>query len=221
MAARKPDFYHPRYNAYVPALEYADDVVHSAPLLVDFGTPVAASATAVAAALSIATAGSVSSTYVVPDDWGRNLTVVASGAATSTVTVTGRDYLGQPMVETLTLNGTTPVVGLKAFKYITRIAYGATAATTINLGIGVRLGLPYRTSNVLVEKLNSVAGTVGTLTAAVLTDPQTATTGDPRGTYTTNATMNGTNRIEIAALVDSFVNASGNGGLHGIAHFGG
>lgn len=221
MAARKPDFYHPRYNAYVPALQYADDVVHSAPLLVDFGTPVAAVTNAVADDLDIAVAGSVGSTYEVPDDWGRNLTVVASGTATSAVTVQGRDYLGQPMRETFTLNGTTPVVGLKAFKYIERIVYAATASRTIDIGIGVRLGLPYRTSNVIAEKLNSVAGTVGTLTAAVLTDPQTATTGDPRGTYTTNATMNGTNRIEIVALVDNFVNAAGNGGLQGVAHFGG
>lgn len=221
MAARKPDFYHPRYNAYVPALQYADDVVHSAPLIVNFGTPSAAAATAVAATLSIATAGGTNYNYEVADEWGRNLTFVASGAATSTVTVIGRDYLGQPVRETITLNGTTPVVGLKAFKYVQRIEYGATAATTINVGTGVRLGLPYRTSNVLAEKLNSVAGTVGTLTAAVLTDPQTATTGDPRGTYTTNATMNGTNRIEIAVLVDNFVNASDNGGLQGIAHFGG
>jgi hypothetical protein len=219
MAARKPDFFNPRYNVYVPACEYADDVVHSAPLIVDFGAVAAASATAIASAQSIATAVNVNYAFTIPAKWGRNVTVVASAAATSAVVVIGRDYLGQPMRESLTLNGTTPVVGLKAFKFISRIEYAATAAVTVNVGTGARLGLPYRTATVLTEKLNSVAGTVGTLTAAILTDPQTATTGDPRGTYTTNATMNGTNRIEIAVLTDAFVNASNNGGLFGIAHF--
>jgi hypothetical protein len=221
MTARQRDFFHPRYNAYVPACRYADDVVHSAPLVVNFGAPAAANATAILNAQSIATAGGVNVSFTMSEIWGRNVTVVASAAATSTVTVIGRDYLGQPMRETLTLNGTTPVVGLKSFKWIFRVEYGATAGVTINVGTGSRLGLPYRVSNVLAEKVNSVAGTVGTLTAAVLTDPQTATTGDPRGQYTPNATMNGTNRIEIAVLTDNFVNASGNGGLFGIAHFGG
>lgn len=220
MAARKPDFYHPRYSAYVPALQYADDVVHSAPLEVDFGTPVAGSATGIASAIDIAVAGEAAPTVAqVAAPFGRNLTVVASGAATSTVTVHGNDYLGQRVSETLTLNGTTPVVGLKAFKYISRIAYGATASRTINVGTGAALGLPYRTATVLAEKLNSAAGTVGTLAAAVLTDPATAITGDPRGTYTPNATVNGTNRIAITALVDNFVNPAGNGGLHGVPHF--
>jgi hypothetical protein len=67
--------------------------------------------------------------------FGRNITVVASGAATSNVTVYGKDYMGQPMTESFTLNGATPVVGRKAFKWVDRITAGITAATTINVGL--------------------------------------------------------------------------------------
>lgn len=229
MADRKPEFFHPRYNAYVPAAQYADDVQFNGPLEVDFGLPAAASATAILSAQSIATATNTVAAGVpllssTPDAsiancrYGRNVTVVASGAATSNVTVFGRDYLGQPMAESFTLNGTTPVVGLKAFYFIDSISWGATAATTINVGWGLRLGLPYRTTNVLAETVNSAAGTIGTLVAPVLTDPQTLTTGDPRGTYQPNAAMNGATRIQAAVLCDNFVNAAGNGGLYGIRH---
>jgi hypothetical protein len=58
----------------------------------------------------------------------------------------------------------------------------------------------------------------GTLTAPVLTDPQTATTGDPRGTYAPNVTLNGSTEVEIYAIADRGVNSDGNGGLLGIKH---
>ena len=62
---------------------------------------------------------------------------------------------------------------------------------------------------------------MGTLTAPVLTDPATVTTLDPRGLYTPNATMDGAKELVINAIASSWVNASGNGGLHGIAQYGG
>lgn len=209
-----------RYNAYVPAAAYAADVIHGAPHPVDFLTPAAADADGILNDLDIAVAGStttlLSDTLDAP--FGRNVTVVASGAATSTVTVSGKDYLGQPMTEVLTLNGTTPVLGLKAFKWLDSIAFGATAATTVDVGWGTKLGLPYRMSNVMEETANGAEATVGTFVAGVLTDPQTTTTGDPRGTYIPSTTMNGSNRIRAVFLPYELLNASGNGGLYGIAH---
>lgn len=49
------------------------------------------------------------------------------------------------------------------------------------------------------------------------TDPATATTTDPRGFYDPVATLNGSTEIIVGLLGDNAVNASGNGGLHGIA----
>lgn len=221
MTARISTFRNRRYNAYVPAAQYASNVVHSAPYNVDFGTPAAASAAAILSAQSVATAGSTT-TFISDNDttdiFGRNVTVVASGAATSNVTVFGRDYLGQPMAESLTLNGATPVVGVKAFQWIDRVTFGATSATTINLGWGARLGLPYRMSNVVSETAAGASAATGTFTAGSLTDPQVNTTADPRGLYTPTTALNGTNRILAFFIPNGLLNTSGNGGLYGIAH---
>jgi hypothetical protein len=50
-----------------------------------------------------------------------------------------------------------------------------------------------------------------------LTDPQTTTTGDPRGTYEPNLTPNGS-EIVVGLVGDPSVNTAGNGGLLGIRH---
>ena len=51
-----------------------------------------------------------------------------------------------------------------------------------------------------------------------VTDPATAITGDPRGTYEPNLTLNGS-EIIVSMLGNNSVNASNNGGLHGIRHY--
>jgi hypothetical protein len=217
---RVASFRNRRYNSYVPACAYAADVIHGAAYEVDFLTPIAAVAAGILSATSIATA--VDTTTFLSDTadapFGRNITVVASGAATSNVTVYGKDYLGQGIAESFTLNGANPVVGKKAFKWIDRVTAGITAGTTINVGFGSALGLPYRMSNVIEEVANGAEAAIGTFIAGVLTDPQTLTTGDPRGTYTPSTALNGTNRIMGKFMPYNILNANGNGGLHGIAH---
>lgn len=219
-----PNYYPPGINVYVPKMKYDCDVMHGpAVLRANFGAPPLASATAILSAQSIAAAVSTSTfaagyTEANMGPWGRCVQVVASGAATSNVTVKGTDYLGQPVAESFTLNGTTPVVGLKAFKRITLITAGITGGTTINVGTHAKLGLPFKTIAVERELAANVLAAAGTLTAAILTDPQTTTTGDPRGTYTTTTALNGTTVIEADLIVNDFVNSSGNGGLHGIRH---
>lgn len=52
----------------------------------------------------------------------------------------------------------------------------------------------------------------------VITDPQTVTLGDPRGTYESLTTMDGVKEIIVGLVGDNYVNSSGNGGLHGIRH---
>lgn len=212
------------FNYYVPSMQAGADMAQLRKQRISFANPVVADVDAILAAQSIAAAVDTTTFHAdyTPTKmslYGRNITVVASGAATSNVTVIGRDYLGQPMRESFTLNGTTPVTGLKAFKYVDRITAGLTAGTTINVGWGTRLGLPYKTRAVNREYTDQVVASAGTLTAPVLTDPQTATTGDPRGTYIPTTTPDGTKVLEIDAELDGELNAAGRGGLHGIAHF--
>lgn len=52
-----------------------------------------------------------------------------------------------------------------------------------------------------------------------LTDPATSSTGEPRGSYEPVMTMDGVKEIRVGLVGDNQVNASNNGGLHGIQHF--
>jgi hypothetical protein len=184
---------------------------------VSFGAPLAASATALLNAASVATGTQMdlSGITAVADPWGRNLTLVAGAAMSTVATVYGWDYLGQPIAEAFTMNGTTPVVGNKCFKSLNYVTYTATA-TTISIGTGVKLGLPYKTVRVGYEIANGVVAAAGTLQAPSLVDPQTNVTTDPRGAYTTTTTMNGVNIISASCDCVNDVNTSNNGGLHGL-----
>lgn len=218
----KGDFFPRRINQHVPDMQYAADIRFGGIGSIDIPAPVAADADGILDAHDIATAGSTT-TFLDAFDaaemmgkYGRNVTVVASGAATSTVTVRGQDYLGQPMAEQLTLNGAVTVQGKKAFKYIDEIEYGATAATTIDVGYGNVLGLPYKFIQVDMESVdNAKPGTAGTFVAGLATDTaQSLTTADPRGTYTPHSSVvpDGSRDYKITALWDT-------SNLHGDAHF--
>lgn len=216
--------YFPEINRYVPAMGYAGDISEGGIAQIDFGAPAVSAADnilndqSINAAVTVQRASLLS--YRSDARFGRNLRVIASGAATSTVDVYGRDCYGQPMRETLTLNGNTKVDGVKAFYVIDRIVFGATSSTTVDVGWNTSFGLPYKTTSVIKETADGVTANAGTLTAPVLTDPQTATTGDPRGRYVPTTTPDGSKQLSIVALCDDGVNASGNGGLMGIAHKG-
>lgn len=218
-----PTNFQRRINNYVPAMMYSADVNYNGATRVSFGAPAVAASTGYLASSSVAVAGVVfdMSTVTVVETYGRCVQVVAGAAATSTVIFNGWDYLGQPLSETITLNGTTPVQGKKAFKTFSNMTVGTTTATTVTAGPGTGLGLPYKALRVAWEVANGAGVAAGTLTQAVLTDPQTATTGDPRGTYVPTTTLNGSNVISGIFDFVNDVNSSNNGGLHGIRHFGG
>lgn len=205
-----------RINHRVPDLMYAADVGVDGIVTADIPALPAASATAILNAQSIATAGSASPAAsfdpkTVLGRYGRNLTVVASGAATSNVTVNGYDYLGQAMKESFTLNGATPVVGKKCFADIVSVTFGATAGTTINVGTGVKLGLPYKAlGTVLLSELTSdLTPTAGALVPGAPT--QTLTSEDPRGNYQPNGVPDGVKTYRLTYTADR-------NNLHGSAH---
>jgi len=237
MTVRSAKYRPRRINRYVAQMGYSAAVVHEGPTEVKFGPMAVAGANNILGGQSIATAGSTTTFLQDNTDpvnssfaqefpygpgFGRCLQVVSDGAATSTVTITGRDYLGQPVVEQFTLNGTNAVVGVKAFKYIDKIAWAGTASRTINVGTTDKLGLPFRAFNVLSEQLDGVrVATLGTLVTPSRVDPQTNVTTDPRGTYDPQSTLNGSAYLSAHFLFDGSINANNNGGLHGLRHYGG
>lgn len=144
--------------------------------------------------------------------FGRGVSIVASGASTGTVTVRGRDYLQVATAEVLTLNGTTPVAGKKAFRYIDSIAYTATAATTISVTAVNLFGLPYKFLSLEAEVKNGhPAANAGTFVAGLLNaTASTGTTADVRGTYVPATVLpDGVNTFTVKYYAD-YNNAHGN-----------
>lgn len=221
MAIRYPTNFPQRINQRVPAMAYDAQIQQGGHIYVEYGAPATASTTAIVVAQDMTAAGTLTAfatTYTptvegMMSRYGRNVQVAGSGATTGTVTVRGRDYLGQSMTENLTLNGTTAVLGVKCFKYIDSISWTATASINLLVGTGTRLGVPYRiqTTTITNELLNGGTATAGTLVIGS-TAVQTATTADPRGYYTPNSAPNGTNTYTMMYFADQT-------NLHGNAHF--
>lgn len=241
MVKRTPKYMPRRSNRYVPAMAYSASMIHEGPFDVNFGPMIVASATDIINAQAITAGvtflyGNPTASGLLKDNtdpvqtanqaefpygpgFGRCLQLVASGATTVTVVIRGRDYLGQPMREDIALAGAVAVITTKAFKYIDSITAPA-AAVNLSVGVSDKLGLPYRMANVIAEHLDGVrVATLGTLVTPSQVDPQTATTTDPRGTYDPQSTLNGTAYLSATFLANEHLNASGNGGLHGLAHY--
>lgn len=191
----------------------ANDTKMSLPILtkIHLGAPATADADGFIASQDLTAAGvfSVNTTFAAAKaaaalngiaDVPRN--VVASWTNTAVLTVTGKDELGNTVVESSS-SGTT-FTGKKAFKEVTGVSVSANV-TGLTVGTGVILGLPVYLADagdVLKEIQDGAAATAGTIAAGVLTTP-TATTGDVRGTYSPNSAPNGSRNYElIAALRD-------------------
>jgi hypothetical protein len=221
MAIRYPTNFPQRINQRVPAMAYDAQIQQGGHIYVEFGAPATAAATSIVVAQDMTTAGTLTTfagTYTpgvegMMGRYGRTLQIVGSGATTGTVTIKGRDYLGQSMVESLTLNGTTAVNGQKAFRYVDSITWTATAAINLSVGTFTRLGLPYRaqTTQITNELMNGSTVAAGAITVGS-TAVQTATTADPRGYYVPSTVPNGTNTYTLFYFADQT-------NLHGNAHF--
>lgn len=208
-------------NYFVENMQLHSHVGSDGYAKVELGTPVAAAAAGIIAAASVATTAAVtpnvgSYNRDVMGKYGRNVVVALSGAGTPTITVRGRDYLGQPVREDIVAAGATPVAGKKAFKYVDSVTPSVgVAATTISVGFGDVFGLPFAADQLVQEAVNNQAtANAGTFTASVKT-AQTATTGDPRGTYAP-AGANAANGVRSYSLVTRCDKTM----LHGVRHFG-
>lgn len=206
-----------QYRADAPnTKELVASAVKAPVVLINLGAPDVLDADGIAVAQAVAGAGNLSlagaltSGGVATFDKPRGVQAVSTGAGdtTQTLTFTGTDVYGNAVVETITLNGTTPVLGKKAFKTVTQIAVSAATAGNVSAGSSDVLGLPVflpETGLVLKELQDGAAATAGTLVAGDLTSGgATATTGDIRGTYDPNAACDGAKVFQlVVALPDA------------------
>lgn len=180
---------------------------------IDFGAPLAASATAVCAAQAIAGAadalinGGLAVNGEAFLDLDRSLQFVSSNAGdtTQSVTVYSVDRYGNKLIETVALNGTTVVHGVKAHRGVTRVHVSAALAGNLSVGSDTKLGLPAFVNgagNVIKELLDGAVVTNGTFTGGSMSTPS-ATTNDVRGLYAPNTAPNGTHTYTLfVALPD-------------------
>lgn len=217
-AMTNPNAFNRAQSAYVPKMMYSADVNYNGGTRVDFGLPAAANTTLVLNAIPIVTTAATDLSGIVqfPEPYGRTITFVLGGAGTPNISINGWDYLGQPITETLAATGVTPVVGKKAFKSFRNVTTSINA--TLTIGSGASLGLPYKALRCQFETAAGALVAAGTLIAPILV-AQTASTGDPRGTYTPTTALNGATWITAVFDFANDVDSVLGGGLHGIQQF--
>ena len=177
------------FDLGTPALEDVDGYSLSATL--------PAGAVLITGALAVAGVGIA--------DVARSVQAVSAnvGDTTQVLTITGTDIYGAAVQATVTMNGTTVVETLKAFKTITSISSSATSAGAVTIGSGTNLGLPYRidaAGDLYIGNENNV-NAVPAAGALVVADSATATaaTGDVRGTYDPSTALDGVKPIKLIA----------------------
>jgi hypothetical protein len=170
---------------------------------------IAASQTAAGAGAVTLTAGTSVKSVVTPNgtvlqlDMPRAVKVNCATTARA-FTVTGYDYYGQPMSETITVAvAGTAVTGKKAFYQITSATI-AGSATAVVIGTSDKLGIPVRVTNVAyvasVKSNDTLAQDAGTFVAADTATAST-TTGDVRGTYAPATASDGIVRTVMGILL--------------------
>lgn len=180
---------------------------------------------AIDTAMAAATFGSAAQTSI----WdptkaiSRNIRITSVGDDSgATVTIVGYDLYGYPTDETITCANAGVAAGLKAFKYISSITpAGTLSGSNMSVGTGDVIGLPLRADYVGQVRIvyNDAVITASTgFTAAVTTDPATATTGDVRGTYALQTASNGTRRLHVY-IYPSVANISSTTGLYGVTQY--
>lgn len=146
------------------------------------GSPPLGTAADILAATASAAVSTVTTGITQPGG-ARNLVATPGGTAANvlavSVVVNGTDINGAALSETLpafTAGALTPVVGVKAFKAVTSVVLPIVgAATTVSIGRGAKLGMPYPMNRATV--LNAWLGGVREATApTVNTNAVTALT---------------------------------------------
>ncbi len=120
-------------------------------LLVSEAYAVAASNISILAATGLTTEAQSIKEGITNPGIPRNIKIVgnASGIA-GNVVIKGTNYNGNSITETIVLNGTTEVEGVKAFKTVTEIDLPIqtnVSGDAVSVGFGEKLGIPYKLSH--------------------------------------------------------------------------
>lgn len=141
----------------------------------------------------------------------------------ATFVVAGYDLYGYPLSETITGANATAANGVKCFKYIASVTpAGTLSGSNVSVGTQDVFGLPLRTDRfgyVTIYWNNALITAATGFTAAVTTDPATATTGDVRGKYGVQTAADGTKRLQV--FWRPMVANLSETGMFGVSQYGG
>jgi hypothetical protein len=154
----------------------------------------------------------------------RALTVTTNASeAGNTMQIVAYDYYGNLVHQTVTLpSSATTVTTTKTFKAIVSCTvFGTPSGSNISVGTAdvYGFGLAAYEQEFMIIYWNGalIAIGTGTWTAAVTTSPATAATGDVRGTYAVASASNGTKKLQMWVMPQSW-NLSSTG-LFGTVQF--
>lgn len=166
---------------------------------VDGANAAAADTVSVLAATALTAATQNVTANITSPKTPRNLQVVGNAAGiVGNVTVHGTGYDGKPITEVFALNGTTVVIGNKAFMTVTQMDLPVqthAGTDTVSVGVGSKLGLPYKLTFgiVLATYLNKAKeGTAPTLAMDA--------SNVENNTITLNSALNG-NDVDVFLVV--------------------
>ena len=123
---------------------------------------IATSNTSTLAATGLTTSAQVIVANITGPTTPRNVKIVGNATGiVGNVVVKGTNYNNEVITETIALNGTTAVEGTKAFKTVTEIDLPIktnSSGDTVSVGIGEKLGIPYRLAHntILAAYLDNV-----------------------------------------------------------------
>jgi len=132
--------------------------------------PDAVSAVAVLAATALTAAVQTITAGITSPDYPRVVSIVGNAAGiTGNVVITGTNASGVTITDTIALNGTTTVVGVKAFKTVVSVGLPVevhAGTDTVSVGIGKIFGMPAILANAacLLVKLFDGSADTGSLT---------------------------------------------------------
>lgn len=200
----------------------------TSPVFIYEVTPATLSSNAISTSQTVSGAGNLTITGALASggvatmDVPRSVSVTSSSSTdtTQTATFTGGDVYGITVVETVSLNGTNTVAGLKAFKTVSRVAMNAACTGNITAGSGDKFGIPYRINKKgSMQAFWDATWNNGSGTTTIgSTATATATTGDVRGTYLPATASDGARTLALWVYMDD---VDSNNGLYGVDQYGG
>jgi len=160
--------------------------------------PDAVGATAVHAAIALTDAVQEITADITSPDVPRTVTVKGNAVGiTGDVVITGLNMAGVEITDTIALNGSTEVEGIKAFSSVTQIDLPVevhAGTDTVSVGIAKKFGIPHSVSNAGMVLVKLFDGSTDSGTLAVDADEV------EKNLFALNGTPNGAKVLDLVYL---------------------